>query len=111
WCVEARSADDDAPMGAAADWLEFVARGNAEGDGATLNLRHLRGCRDPQSDRCRRGMAHIELNAQALMSARKQLLDRGERRRFDEIDHHWRRQDRDPARADKGRGMLRSNHD
>ena len=42
-------------------------------------------------------MRHIELNAQALMSDRKQVFDRGERRRFDEIDHHRGRQYRDPA--------------
>ena len=56
-------------------------------------------------------MTDIELNAQALVSGGKEMFDRGQGRRFDKVDHDRRRQHCDPARADKGRGMLQPDDD
>src|SRR6516162_1055196 len=109
--VEPRYAHDDAPMGAAADRLELVARRHLESDGAAFDPRHLRGCGDSQPDRRGCSMTDIEVNTQALVARWKQVFDRRQGGRFDQIDHHWSCQHRDPTRSDKGRGMLRPNHD
>jgi len=45
-------------------------------------------------------VAHVEHSAEALVALGQQILYRGERRRFDEIDHHRRRQHCDSAAAD-----------
>ena len=42
---------------------------------------------------------------------RQEVLDGVECRRLDDVDHHWRRQHRDAARADERGGMLGADHD
>ena len=66
--VEARHADNDALMGAAADRLEFVAGFDAERHGAAFEPHHFGGRGDPHADRGRRGMADVEMDAEALMA-------------------------------------------
>ncbi len=66
----------------------------------------LRGRRDAQADRRRRDMADVEMDAEALMAGRQQVLDRRERCGLDQVDHHRRRQHGDAARADKRRGLV-----
>ncbi len=58
-------------MAAAADRLDFVAGLDAEGDDAAFEPQHLRGGGDAQPDRGRRGMAHVKMNAEALMAGGK----------------------------------------
>ena len=98
-------------MGAAADRLDRVARFDAEGDGAAFDAQNLGRRRHRQADRRRRDVADVEVDAEALMAGRKQVLDRVERRRFDHVDHHRRRQHRDAPGADKGGRMLGPDHD
>ena len=66
-------------MGAAADRLELVAGLDPERDGAALDVENLGGGGDAQADRGRRGMADIELYAEALMAGGKQVFNRRER--------------------------------
>src|ERR1700724_3423489 len=99
--VEALDADDDALVRAAANCLHFVAGLDAEFYGAAFEADDL-GCGgDAQADRCRRHMADVEMDAEALVARRQEGLDGGERSRLDDIDHHRRRQHRDAARTDK----------
>ena len=56
-------------------------------------------------------MAHVEMRAEALMALGEEMLDRFERRRFDHVDHHRRRQHRDAAGADERRGMFVRDND
>ena len=93
--------------GSVADYLTLIAGFDAEGDGAALDGLDLRGRRDSEAHRRGREMAHVEMDAEALMSLRQQMLDRRQRRRLDHVDHHRRRQHRDAAGAHPGRRVLR----
>jgi len=48
----------------------------------------------------------VELDAEALMAERQQMLDCRERRRLDDVDHDRRCQHRDPAGTDEWCGMF-----
>src|SRR5262249_31942669 len=74
--VEARHADDDALVSAAADWLAVVTHVDTEADGATLDARDLRARRDAQTNRRRGEVADIGMNAEGLMACRPQVLGR-----------------------------------
>jgi hypothetical protein len=95
-------------MSAAADHVHIVARLHPEGDGAGLDADDLGGRGDAKADRRRRHVADVELDAEALMAERQEVLDRGERRCLDDVDHHRRCQYGDAAGADERGGMLRS---
>src|SRR5687768_13166581 len=56
-------------------------------------------------------MVHVQARAQALVARRQQVLDRGERRRLDEVDHHRRGQHAHHAAADARRGVLLADHE
>ena len=56
-------------------------------------------------------MADVEMDAEALMARRQEVLDGVECSRFDDVDHHRRRQHRDAARANERRGMFGADHD
>ena len=73
--------------------------------------RDLRRRRDGEAHRRRREVAHVEVDAEALMSRRQQVLHRRQRGRLDHVDHHRRRQHRDPPRADARRRVLRRHHE
>src|SRR5579864_8676316 len=109
--VEALDADDDALVAAAAYGFDPVAGFDAEFYGAAFEADDLGGGGDAQSDRRRRHMADVEMDAEALMARRQEVFDGGERSRLDDVDHHRRRQHRDAAGADKRRGMFRADHD
>src|SRR5580698_307300 len=94
-------------MCAVADHLDVVARLHPEGDGAPFDVDDLRRRGDTKADRRRRNVADVELDAEALMAERQQMLDRRERRRLDEVDHDRRCQHRDPAGTDEWCGMFR----
>src|SRR5262245_24065953 len=51
-------------------------------------------------------MSHIEVRSQALVPRRQQVLDRGKRRRLNEIDHHRGRKHVHLAAADARCGVL-----
>src|SRR3984957_17874687 len=109
--VEALDADDDALVRAAADCLHFVVGLDAEFYGAAFEADDLGGGGDAQADRCRRHMADVEMDAEALMARRQEVFDGGERSGLDDVDHHRRRQHRDAARADERGGMFGADHD
>jgi len=46
-------------------------------------------------------MADVKVDAEALVAERKKVLDRVERRRLDQVDHHRRRQHRNAPGADE----------
>jgi hypothetical protein len=66
---------------------------------------------DVHSDRRRREMADIEMDAEALVSGWQEVLDRGEGRRLDHIDHDRSGQHRHLPAADTGRGVLDADQD
>jgi len=109
--IEARDANDHPLMAAATNRFEFVARHDVEGDRPAFDARYLRCGYHTQADRCRRGMTDIEPNAEALVASGKKVLDGGERRGFDDIDHNRGCQYGDPSRSDEGRCMLRADDD
>src|SRR5580692_8844680 len=109
--VEALDADDDALVRAAAYGLDFVVGFDAEFYGAAFDTDDLGGGGDAQADRRRRHMADVEVDAEALMACRQEVLDSGERSRLDDIDHHRRRQHCDAAGADERGGMFGADHD
>src|SRR5262245_4080740 len=104
--VEAGDADDHALMGAAADRLALVARLDPEADGASLNVCHFRCGHHAQADRGRGEMLDVEMDAEALMAGRQQMLDCVERGGLDHIDHDGCRQHGNAAGADERRGLV-----
>jgi hypothetical protein len=50
--------------------------------------------------------AHIETNAEALVPIGQQMLDRGERRRLDQVDHNRRGEHGDAPRTDSRRRVF-----
>jgi hypothetical protein len=95
---------------AAADRLEFIARFDAERHVAALQARDLGGRGNAHADRRRRGMADVEMRAEALMAGGQKVLDRGQCRSLDHVDHDRGRQDGDASGADERGGMLRPDH-
>ena len=61
--------------------------------------RDLRRRVTPQAHRRRREVAHVEVDAEALVTRRQQVLHGRERRRLDQVDHHRRGQHRDAAQS------------
>ena len=84
---------------------------DAEFYGAALDADDLGGGGNAQADRRRRHMADVEMDAEALMTARQKVLDGVEGSRLDDVDHHRRRQHRDTAGADERSGMFGTDHD
>ena len=109
--VETRHVDDHALVRALADRLALVASLDAKADGAAFDAGYLRARRDAQAHRRRRKVAHVEPDAEALMPFGEQMLHRRQRSRLDHVDHHRRRQHRNPPRADARRGMLRRDNE
>ena len=109
--VEPRDTDNDSFVTAAADWLEFVARSDAKADCPAFGPRHFCRGNDPQPDRGSRGMANIELKAETLVAGGKKVLEGGQRRGFDDIDHDRGRQYGDPSRSDERRGVFWTDND
>src|SRR5450631_987963 len=77
--VEALDADDDALVRAAAYCLHFVVGLDAEFYGAAFEADDLGGSGDAQADRCRRHMADVEMDAEALMAGRQEMFYGGQR--------------------------------
>ena len=65
--VKARHIDDHALVEAVADGLALIAGLDPEADGAPLDFHNLRRGNDREPHRCRREMAHVEPDAEALM--------------------------------------------
>ena len=91
--------------------LDLVVGFDAEFYGAAFDADDLGGGSHAQADRRRRDVADVEMDAEALMAGRQEVLDGGERSRLDDVDHHRCRQHRDAARADERRGMFGADHD
>jgi hypothetical protein len=58
------------------------------------------------ADRRRRDVLDVQARAEALEARGQQVLDRSERRRFEQVDHHRRREHVHPAAADARGGVL-----
>src|ERR1051326_9092276 len=105
--IKPRNIHDDALVQPVADRLLLVARFDPEIERAAVDLDEFGGRARAHADRRRRVVAHVEPGAEALMADREQLLDRVERRGFDEVDHHRGREHAHAAAADeRGRVLL-----
>jgi hypothetical protein len=91
---------------AIADQLALIARFDLKADGPRLHRQYRRDGRHAQADRGCRKVAHVEVDAKALIALRQQMLDGGQRGRLDDIDHHGRGEHGDAPRADAGRRVL-----
>jgi hypothetical protein len=85
--VEARDINDDALVRAAPDWLLLVVGLDLEYERATIDSDQFGRRVDAHSDRRGGEMADIEMDAETLMSIRKQVLDCRKGRCLDQIDH------------------------
>src|SRR5205814_329691 len=77
----------------------FVLGLHPEMNRPAIDFRDHGGGSHAHPHRCRGDVPHVEDGAQALMPGWKQMLDGGERRSFDHVDHHRGRQDADLAAA------------
>src|SRR4051794_31527966 len=83
--VETGDADDHALVGAAPDRFALVTHVDTERDGAPFDLQHLRGRSHSQSDRGCGDMADVEMDAEALMAGREEMLNRRQGGRLNHI--------------------------
>ena len=104
--IEAGDIDDDPLVRAAADRLLFVAGLDPKRERASLDGGQFGRGVGAHSDRRGREVADVEVNAEALMPGGQQMLDRRERRRFDQIDHDRGGEHRHQPAADAGRGVF-----
>jgi hypothetical protein len=86
--------------------LLFVARLDAELDRATFDRDHLSARGHAHADRCRSDVPYVEQRPERLISFRQQMLNRRERGRFDQVDHHRRREHVHPAASDARSRVL-----
>src|SRR5215475_9466544 len=86
--VKACHVDDHALVSAVADRLTLVACLDAEADGAPLDFYYLRRRNDGEPHRCRRKMAHVEPDPEALMPRRQEWFCRCQCGSLDQTDHH-----------------------
>src|SRR5215831_13125933 len=107
--VKARHIDDHALVRALADPLTLVAGLDAEADGAPLDFHNLRRRNDGEPHRCRRKMAHVEPDPEALMPGGQEGFCRCQCGGLDQADHHRGGQHGDPIRSDARRRVLRRN--
>ena len=105
--VEPVDAHHDALVGAVADCLDRIARLHVKGDDASLYPHDFGGGDDLQADRACGHVTDVEMDAEALVTRRKKVLDRIERRRLDQIDHDRGRKDCNASGAHEGRSMFR----
>src|SRR5690349_21251349 len=89
--IESRNVDHDAAVSAIADRFLLVSGIHAERQGPLIHLDELRGGRYAHADGRRGEMPDVEVDAEALMARRQQLLTAIECRRLDEVDQHGRR--------------------
>jgi len=104
--VELRDVDHHALVRAVADEFLLVARFDAKAHRPTLHPHHLGARGDAHADRRGRDVAHVQHGAQALVARRQQALDRVERRRFEQVDHHRRGEHVHTATAHARRGVF-----
>ena len=85
--VEPRHVDDHALVSPITDGLAGVAGFDTERQCSALDGDELGGRTDSHANRGRGEMADIEMNTETLETSGQQVLDRGQRRRLDDIDH------------------------
>ncbi len=93
-------------MGATANDFKVIARFHAKTYVSGIDCQNFGGGRHAQADWRRSDMADVEVGAEALMFTGQEMLDRIERRRLNDIDHHRCGQYRNAAGPDKRRGMF-----
>jgi hypothetical protein len=71
--IEARDVDHDALVGAAADRLALVVRLDGEGESTAFDRDKFGSRRHPHADRRRCKVAHVEMDAEALMALRQEM--------------------------------------
>src|SRR5215470_19274711 len=88
--IKSRHIDDDPLVRAVADRLLVVARLDPERERAAIDADQLCGRAHPHADRRGCEVAHVEMDAEALMPRGQEVLDRRKRRRLDDVDHDRR---------------------
>ena len=104
--VEARDIDDDALVRTVSDRLLIVVGLDLEYEGAAVDADQFGRRPDAHSDRRSGEMADIEMDAEALMTIREEVLDRRERRCLDQIDHDRSGEHGHASAADPGGGVF-----
>src|SRR5437868_8753367 len=86
--VESLHVDHDPLVQAVADEFTLVARLDAKGERAAVDLHELGAGGHAHPDRRGRNMAHVEMDPQRLVPRRKKLFAAGQRRSLEQVDHH-----------------------
>jgi len=92
------------------DELALILRAHLEVDRPPLDPHHLGGGLHAHPHGSGRDVRDVEVRAQALVLLGQRLLDRRERRRLDEVDHHRRCEHADAPAADARCGVLLAHH-
>jgi hypothetical protein len=104
--VEARDVDDDALVRAAPDRLLLVVSLDLKYECAAVDPDQFGRRANAHSDRRGGEMPDIEMDAEALMTIREEVLDRRERRCLDQIDHDRSGEHGHASAADPGGGVF-----
>ena len=104
--IKTRDVDNDALMRSATDRLLLVMRFGREHERAAIDADQFAACPNAHPDGRRGEMAYVEMDPEALVPARQQMLHGRERRRLDQVDHHRSGQDGNAPAPDMRRSVL-----